>query len=166
MVFMETKRCKDCKLEKPLQEFYTNSNEHDGYMNYCKVCWRRHVKENRDANKEYYQEYDRQRQRKNIKRILSHRYQGMKQRCEGKAGRHYYVEGMPYLSKDEWDKWCKDHMSEFMRLYKVWASMDFPRKLCPSIDRIDNKKGYTVDNIRWISVTENSSKYTKNIIPF
>lgn len=158
--------CKICKQDKPLQEFYKNKNGRDGYMGCCKACWKDHVKKNRENKKNYYRQYDKDRQRKNIKRILSHRYQGIKQRCEGNAVRHYHVEGMRYLSREEWAKWCEQNMDRFMSIYKVWASMDFPRKLCPSIDRINNKKGYTMDNIRWTTVAENSKKYTKQIIPF
>jgi hypothetical protein len=33
-----------------------------------------------------------------------------------------------------------------------------------SIDRIDNNKGYTVDNIRVLTVSENSKKFTKKVI--
>lgn len=32
-----------------------------------------------------------------------------------------------------------------------------------SIDRIDNDKGYTIDNIRVLTVSENSKKYTKSL---
>lgn len=44
----------------------------------------------------------------------------------------------------------------FNDLYDAWVLSNFDRKLAPSIDRIDTSKGYTLENIRWITHSENS----------
>lgn len=48
-----TKKCKKCNQEKSEKDFY-------GYFT-CKECTKKHVRENREKNIEYYREYDRKR---------------------------------------------------------------------------------------------------------
>ena len=45
----------------------------------------------------------------------------------------------------------------FDKLYDDWVSSGFDKKLSPSIDRVDTSKGYTLDNMRWLTHSENSS---------
>ena len=35
---METKVCRDCQIEKPLDDFYKNPKTKDGRVSYCKPC--------------------------------------------------------------------------------------------------------------------------------
>lgn len=50
---------------------------------------------------------------------------------------------------------------EFLDLYKNWQNNEFKRKFAPTIDRIKNNLNYTIDNLRFTSHYENSTKDKK-----
>jgi len=148
------KTCKDCKVEKELSEFYPSQGN-------CKECFKESVRKNRLLNKEYYQDYDKHRQRYSINRIMRHRYSGMKQSVEGRNSHKRSSEGKDICTQEEFFNWCEENKTIFNRIYKDWKKTDFIQKKSPSIDRIDNTKGYTIDNIEWTTQSKNSSKYTQ-----
>lgn len=141
---------------KSLQDYYRHKEMLDGHLNICKDCKRAYAR-SRDTKL-----VDYKRQRLSFKRIFQHRYGSMRQRVEGRATRKYKIEGYDICTKEEYYEWCykKENMDTFKKLHKEWAESNFERKLTPSIDRIDNSKGYTIDNMQWLSLTENNKKYT------
>jgi hypothetical protein len=161
MVTMKT--CFKCNIEKEYGEFYKHPQTSDGYLNKCKECNKIDVRNNYASRKEQYRAYDKNRQQKSRRRIFNHRYTQLKQRVEGRAGRKYGVMGKPLLSYEDYCVWLNNNIDNFERLYVDWEASGFTRKLTPSIDRIDNTRGYEADNMRWITVTENSRKFNKVI---
>lgn len=60
---MTEKRCFKCGETKPLDAFYKHPMMADGHLNKCAVCTRADARSNRAARLEYYQAYDRNRNR-------------------------------------------------------------------------------------------------------
>lgn len=159
------KTCFKCGIEKELDCFYKHPAMPDGRVNKCKDCNKADVRANYSKNKKRYRKYDKTRQRHSRTRIFNHRYNQIKQRVEGRATRRYSVEGKELLSYLDYCAWIKNNIDSFEKVYKRWEDSGYKRGLTPSIDRVDNKKGYIGSNMRWITVSENSTKYNK-VIPF
>lgn len=88
-------------------------------------------------------------------------YRNMKSRVEGvqKLKAHLY-EGKELISKDEFKEWANS--KEYQDMYQIWKDSDFDRRLSPTVDRIDSSLGYIVDNMRWLTHSENSSLGAKS----
>jgi hypothetical protein len=74
------KTCFKCNTNQPLTEFYKHKQMADGYLNKCKSCTKKDVKENTAKNPEYYREYDKQRDQ------LPHRIEAKLEYSRTKAG--------------------------------------------------------------------------------
>lgn len=64
---------------------------------------------------------------------------------------------MPSYSKEWLSKWLFGN-PEFHRLYDLWAISGYKKDLKPSIDRIDDYKGYSFDNIQLMTWKQNNLK--------
>lgn len=153
------KQCFKCGIVKQLEDFYRHPDMPDGHVNKCKECNKRDVRANYSDKKDAYKAYDKNRQRHSKTRIFNHRYTQIKQRVEGRATREYKVKGTEMLTYEQYCVWVKNNMDEFDKIYLAWQQGGFVRRLTPSIDRIDNKQGYTADNIQWLPLYVNNEKY-------
>jgi len=92
---------------------------------------------------------------KTNKGFLVRTYRNMLSRVTGvtKNKNHLYL-GLEILDKDYFYLWSLSNF-DFNYLFTKWVESDYKRTLTPSIDRIDSKKGYTIDNVRWITFSEN-----------
>lgn len=95
---------------------------------------------------------------KTEKGFLVRTYRNMLSRVNGvtKNKNHLYL-GLEILDKETFYKWSLDNV-DFRELFTYWIMIDYQRKYTPSIDRIDSKKGYTLDNIQWITFSENCKR--------
>jgi hypothetical protein len=93
---------------------------------------------------------------KSIAGKLMRSYRNIVSRVSGvQAKKHHLYKGKDVLSKQDFYDWSLNN-KDFYRLYEDWCASGFDRKLSPSVDRIDTSKGYTIDNMRWITHSENS----------
>lgn len=85
-------------------------------------------------------------------------YRNMESRVAGIQWRkkHLY-EGKELLSREEFYQWAINS-PDFHSLFDAWESSGYDRKLAPSVDRVDSKRGYTVDNMEWVTHSENSRR--------
>ncbi len=115
--------------------------------------WQRNNKEKTNAkNKKW---------RRTKSGFLQMKYHHMKGRVEGRSGRtsHLY-KGLYLLDKEEFiSKSLSD--SSFNKLYASWVASGYSRRLVPSPDRIDSIKGYSWDNIKWVTWSENARAANK-----
>lgn len=89
-----------------------------------------------------------------ISRFLAHLYSNMKKRVQGKHGSPQLYKDKPLIAKEVFLNWAKNHPS-FLVLYKQWVMCDFDIKLAPSVNRINSRKGYTLDNMEWVTFSQN-----------
>lgn len=91
-----------------------------------------------------------------ITSFLNKVYNDMKARVNGKTKKSdakYYV-GKPILSKDAFTNWARNH-PDFLKLYKQYFMSRFDKKLAPSVNRMDSNMGYTLNNMEWVSFSQN-----------
>lgn len=67
-------------------------------------------------------------------------------------------DAMPAYSLNELRIWCL-MQSKFHELYNVWIKSGHEKDLIPSVDRKDDYKGYSLDNIQLMTWIENKNKY-------
>lgn len=107
--------------------------------------------------------YDTNKYEKTFKGFLMRKYRNMQSRVTGVQWRKFHLYGgKELLDRKEFYKWSFSSES-LLLLWNNWIKNNYERKLCPTVDRIDPKKGYTLDNMRWITHSENSSLSTRKI---
>ena len=97
---------------------------------------------------------------KTVNGFLMRLYRNMESRIKGiqKQKSHLY-KGKKLLDRQEFYAWAKSSKS-FKSLYKNWVSNNYQRILTPSVDRVDSAKGYSLNNMEWVTHSENSRRGT------
>lgn len=99
---------------------------------------------------------------KTPKGYLMRTYRNMTNRVKGivkKSSKAY--KGLPICNKEEFYKWSLEPETGFLKLLDEYEDSGYERCLSPSVDRKDSKLGYTLDNIRWMTLSKNSSLSSK-----
>ena len=99
---------------------------------------------------------------KTKKGFLVRCYRNMLSRVTGvtKNKNHLYL-GLSILDKEVFYNYSINN-EYFNNLFNNWEKSNYDRKLTPSIDRIDSSKGYLLDNIQWITFSENCKRGAKS----
>lgn len=93
---------------------------------------------------------------KTISGFLMRKYRNMTGRVSGiqKQKSHLYG-GLEILSKESFYEWASSS-EEFKTMFLAYEQAGYDRKLCPTVDRINPKIGYVINNMRWLTHSENS----------
>jgi len=97
------------------------------------------------------------------KGFLMRKYHHMLGRINGEewyAGVHLWA-GKEILSKDDFYNWSMNN-PDFHRLFKEWEDSGYERNLCPSVDRLDSKLGYLIDNMEFVTFLENATRGSRS----
>ena len=135
----QNKECTVCNTVKSLDYFYKNRTRTDGHASECKQC----------ASEA---EMIRRRSKEGlIKNIYGKQLRSSKERNHNP----------PSYQKHELIKWCLNQQ-KFHDLYDDWVNSNYEKDLTPSIDRLDDYKGYSFVNIQLITWRENYLKAHKD----
>ena len=90
--------------------------------------------------------------------FLMRLYRNMKSRVNGvnKNKAHLYKD-KPLLDKETFYEWAKCSPM-FMVLFRQYEEKGFNRKDAPSVDRKNSSKGYSLDNMEWVTMSVNSQR--------
>ncbi len=92
---------------------------------------------------------------KTLKGRLVRCYNHMSQRVKGTCKGYHRYKGLSILDKQAFYDWAIND-KKYNELHNDWVLSNFELSKCPSIDRIDSSKGYDIDNIRFLTQSENS----------
>lgn len=161
------KICSKCQIEKTSDCFKKSVGNKDGLWGKCKICSNEEQRNYRietknTATKKY---------EKTKTGFLVRLYRNMLSRISGvqKQKAHLYI-GKDILSKKVFYNWAINDVS-FNLLFADYENSGYDRKKAPSVDRINSKNGYSLDNMEFITHSENSrrgaiskqnTKYKKN----
>ena len=92
---------------------------------------------------------------KSLKGRLVRCYNHMSQRVKGTCKEYHKYKGLSILDKQDFYDWAISDKN-YNKLHSDWVLSNYKLSKCPSIDRIDSLKGYDIDNIRFLTHSENS----------
>jgi len=134
---MENKICTKCNVEQPLDCYRVNK----GYTEHvCRECNRlesTRIRRTKDGV---------------VNTMYSH------QRGSSKKRNH----AMPTYTKQELKDWLFSQ-EKFHTLYDNWKRLDYQSEYKPSVDRLDERIGYTMANIQLVSWGENNRNHSIGI---
>jgi len=130
------KECTSCKKTKDLKDFHRNG---DGFSYRCVQC-----KKDYDASRKFTFEV-----------LSSQIYTNQKKRSKRRD------HSIPTYSLTELRSWLRSQ-PQLESLMEAWRLSANPSMDVPSVDRIDNEIGYTMENIQLMTWRENQDKEIKS----
>jgi len=133
------RECTGCKEVKPTFMFYARK-ERNSYRSKCKQC-----------------ENELSREKSKTKDgLISSIYRH--QKSHSKKRSHI----APSYSIKELEEWILSRR-DFEQIYKEWANSGYCKLLTPSVDRLDDFKSYSLDNIQLVTWRDNKLKQNSDI---
>ena len=131
------KTCSVCKKNLPLDMFNKQSTGKQGVRADCKDCLKRFIRSKHGVINQMYSSSISRTKKKGFTPVS--------------------------FTKEELEKWVYSR-KEFHILYDEWVLEDYPTALKPSLDRLDDYKGYSLDNIRIVTANTNVKRYYSDAI--
>lgn len=98
---------------------------------------------------------------KTMNGYLMRMYRNMKSRVTGvQSKKAHLYKGKELMDKELFYEFAKCSPM-FRTLFYQYEESDYTQKLAPTPDRIDSTKGYTIDNIQWVTHSVNSGRITR-----
>ncbi len=153
---MSFKRCPKCGDVKGLAEFHKAKANPDGRAYYCKTCANASTKAARDKSPELRAAIRGHRFTPDgwAAAVLCHMRQSAKRR-----GHPPPVWATPTAFRAYVETF---HGDAFRALWTAWAEAGFATELRPSMDRLDDDRSYTADNLRLVTWKANRDKWSKS----
>ena len=139
-----TKECIRCHEILACEEFPADERCNDGRRNVCRSCRNGQTKEWRKNHPEY---------DKTVSGLSSHIYRHQK----WKSKRRGHPE--PTYTKEELQEWLV-RQDRFSEIYEHWMKTGKSEDR-PSVDRVDHRRPYTMENIQLLTWRENNEKGRK-----
>jgi len=93
---------------------------------------------------------------KTIHGFLMRKYRNMESRVLGiQQKKAHLYKGKKLLSREDFYEWAMSS-GEFLVMFKTWEFNKYDRRLCPTVDRTNPELGYILENMRWLTHSENS----------
>lgn len=133
------KTCKTCKKTKPKELFNKHNIMIDGYANICKKC-----------------------NKKNLA-VFQRSKRGVASKIYGHQLSSSYRRGheAPRYTRDDLLDWLMSQKL-FHHLFHLWEISNYDKYLKPSVDRKEDKLGYTFSNIQLMTWGENDTKANRD----
>lgn len=130
--------CKNCLEKKEIEDYYLNTNKKIHKL--CKLCF----------NKKYRKPY-----KKSLNHDLSDLIKARWRSIQSRVGKNEYKNIKNLLSKKIFFTFSINN-KDLNRVYLNWIKNNRINSLKPSLDRINPRENYHIDNIRWITWSENA----------
>lgn len=98
---------------------------------------------------------------KTMNGFIMRMYRNMKSRITGvQSKKAHLYQGKELMDKKSFYEFAKCSPM-FRTLFYQYEGSGYAQKLAPTPDRIDSSKGYTIDNIQWVTHSVNSGRTTR-----
>lgn len=134
--------CPDCSNQRTIRQDSFNNSK----TTCCRSCLNLRRPTKRPEDLFNYNDYYRTKEGK-----LSFMYQAQKQRCKLKNM------PLPSYNQKQFIDWAMSK-SIYHTLFNNWVLSNYSKEFSPSIDRIDDYKSYSFDNIRIVTWKDNNEK--------